>query len=222
MPLEKNMVSKPRFAGLRARVSLEEMPLDAAPVVASGTPVKLRYEKRNVSKEKVLVWHAGFWSNHRILLFRADGDHAKPTKLGQQMLGAFQTDGPREKNVQWPLAPGATDATEGAYDLATLYTMESPGLYLVQVEYRDGLHLLSNVLPVWVLPQEAVNGLKRLNGWHREECDVAERPSQYPGRVSSGETNGFISSAKEALARLGVSVGWDHAAGVYRVIQGPQ
>lgn len=61
-------------------------------------------------------------------------------------------------------------------------------------------------------PAEAQPILDDLNRWcagQGDECDVAERRDAYPGRVASGETNGWISAHREQLAALGVTVVWD-------------
>jgi hypothetical protein len=48
--------------------------------------------------------------------------------------------------------------------------------------------------------------LDRLNGWcesYPGECNLYERPEAFPDQVSSGETNGFLSDAKQRLDALG-------------------
>ena len=48
--------------------------------------------------------------------------------------------------------------------------------------------------------------LDRLNGWctsYPGECNLHERPAEYPDQVASGETNGFLSDAKQRLDALG-------------------
>jgi hypothetical protein len=48
--------------------------------------------------------------------------------------------------------------------------------------------------------------LDRLNGWcasYPGECNLYERPEAFPDQVSSGESNGFLSDAKQRLDALG-------------------
>jgi hypothetical protein len=62
--------------------------------------------------------------------------------------------------------------------------------------------------------------LERLNGWcasYPDECLLFEYPREFPDRVSSGESNGFLGDAKERLAALGVAVAFDREARRYRI-----
>jgi len=64
--------------------------------------------------------------------------------------------------------------------------------------------------------------LNKLNSWDSEELDVAECPNLYPGRVVSGETNGWIFAHKEELRKLGVAVQWNCETKIYEVVTGEQ
>lgn len=118
----------------------------------------------------------------------------------------------------WKIKPGAVDASEGAYDLAELYDLSVPGRYTVRVDYEEDLAFSSNTLPFWRVRAGALEPLRKLAGWDRGEVDVFERPAAHPGRAQTGETQGFITSQKEALRRLGVDVAWDAATGRYRIV----
>ena len=71
------------------------------------------------------------------------------------------------------------------------------------------------------ISKEAQDVLNRLNDWHKEECDVHERPQLYPNRKPSGETNGWINSNKQELGKLGVSVRWNPDKKRYEVLKHP-
>lgn len=202
---------------LRSRVRLAARPDDTEPAVEVGASLLLIYEIQNNGSSPVGIWHSGFWPNHRILVRDAKGEEAPLTPFGKTAVEAFDPRGAREKNVEWPLEPGAIDATEGAYDLAKLYELTLPGRYSVRVDYEEEILVRSNTLTFWLLPVGAAEPLAKLESWDREECDVAERPAAYPGRVASGETNGYLDTQKAALRELGVEVRWDAAALHYRV-----
>ena len=61
-------------------------------------------------------------------------------------------------------------------------------------------------------PPAALEVLDELNRWCASQdgdCDVAMRPDAYPGHVAAGETNGWIESHRERLAKLGVAIAWE-------------
>jgi len=163
---------------------MEALPHDRIPHLEFGGPVKLRYEKKNVGKEELSVWHCGFWLNHRIRLLHYDRSEVPLTKLGKEGRDAFSPRGLRDKNVQWPIEPGKIDATEGGYDLRELFEISAPGRYRVKVEYEDDVRVVSNTLTFWLLPGEAAAAFIKINEWDKGECDVSERPNSHPGRVA--------------------------------------
>jgi len=63
--------------------------------------------------------------------------------------------------------------------------------------------------PLAGIDPKALILLGKLNSWDGEECDIHERPEAYPDRVASGESNGWIDTHKEGLAKLGYEVAWD-------------
>jgi hypothetical protein len=67
------------------------------------------------------------------------------------------------------------------------------------------------------LSPEAQIRLDKLNSWDAEELDVAECPTSYPGRIPSGETNGWIHTHKRGLEDLGFYVHWNCETMVYEV-----
>ncbi len=202
---------------LRSRVRLAAQPDNDEPAFEVGSPLLLAYQIQNTGAAPLSIWHAGFWPNHRIRVRDASGVEPPLTDFGRTVVAAFSPRGPRDKNVEWPLAPGAIDSSEGGYDLTKLYQLSEPGAYTVEVDYQEEVLVRSNRLRFWLLPVGAAEPLSRLDSWDKEECDVAERPAAYPGRVASGETNGYLETQKQALAALGVEVVWDPGSRRYRV-----
>lgn len=202
---------------LVTRVVMADHPADQIPTLVLGEPMPIRYEKKNNGKKELDVWHCGFWPNHRITVLRYDRSEAPLTPRGREGRDALSSGGPREKNVQWPIEAGKTDATEGNYDLRELFEISAPGRYKVRVGYEDNLKSVSNTLTFWVLPAKAADALDKINGWDREECDVAERPDEYPGRASAGETNGFLSTWKGVILAHGFIPLWKPTEKRYRI-----
>ena len=60
--------------------------------------------------------------------------------------------------------------------------------------------------------------LDKLNSWDSDELNVAECPQDHPGRVVSGETNGWILAHKEELQKLGVRVRWNCGKKMYEPV----
>jgi len=63
-----------------------------------------------------------------------------------------------------------------------------------------------------LLTSEIRKILDKLNQWDKEEMDVYENRAAYPGRVSSGETNGWVETHKALLLEKGAKVNWNHSA----------
>ena len=57
-------------------------------------------------------------------------------------------------------------------------------------------------------PRDPVLLLERLNSWDKGELDASERPRAQGGRISSGETNGWIVAHKSMLHAIGYEVRW--------------
>ncbi len=117
--------------GLRARISLVKQ------VYAAGERIDTSYSVKNVSAEKQVIWHSGFWANHQILVRDAAGMEPQLTAFGAERRKAFSPGGKRDKNVPVELAPGEEDATEGRYDLTKLYDLSQPGRYSVHCVYEE-------------------------------------------------------------------------------------
>jgi RNA polymerase sigma factor (sigma-70 family) len=117
--------------GLRARVTL------AKEKYTAGEPIQTRYVVKNVSQVDQTLWHSGFWPNHLILVRDAKGKKPALTQEGRLRRRAFAPGGQRGKNSPWTLKPGAEDATEGSYDLTTLFDLSGPGRYTVQYLYEE-------------------------------------------------------------------------------------
>lgn len=61
--------------------------------------------------------------------------------------------------------------------------------------------------------------LSKLNSWHTEELYVFECHKQFPGRVASGQTGGWVLSHKRLLKDLGIYVHWNCVNQAYEIIQ---
>ncbi len=68
------------------------------------------------------------------------------------------------------------------------------------------------------LPDEAKIIFEKLNRGG-DEIDVVECPDQYPGRVTSGETDAWISRRKEELEELGFIAKWNCDTKVYELFE---
>jgi hypothetical protein len=130
--------------GFRSRIWLEAAPKGAKDAV------KVHYEIRNTSKDEQVVWHSGFWPNHRIDVKDADGELAPMTERGKFMRKTYDPKGRRRKHSPRKLAPGATDSAWEAYDVRELFPMADPGTYTIQYVYQQGpmKPVESNVLEV--------------------------------------------------------------------------
>ena len=117
--------------GLRTKVSLVKA------VIAAGQPVEIRFVKRNVSKENLVVWHSGFWPNHQIVVKDAQGKDAVLTAFGKQTRDAFSPGGHRDKNYSIELKPDTEDATEGSQDLLRCFDLSKLGKYTVELIYEE-------------------------------------------------------------------------------------
>lgn len=178
------------------------------PFAEVGDPLQIVYEKQATGTKPVIVYHAGFWVNHRIVVLDASGQSPPLTPFGLERVAAFSPRGARRKNASWELKPGVADSSEGNYDLTKLFVLAT-GHYSVQVNYEDDIEVSSNTLQFGIVPKGTRDILDKLNAWHSEETDVFERPHVYKNQISSGETNGFLSVHKDALDALGVQVQWD-------------
>jgi len=54
-----------------------------------------------------------------------------------------------------------------------------------------------------------------LNNWHHDELVAYNESDKSPNFKTSGETNGWISTHEEELAKLDTKVRWDHAQQKY-------
>jgi uncharacterized protein (TIGR03067 family) len=181
----------PEVGGLRARVKLTNQ------TYRVGEAIPVTYTVKNVSAVKRVVWHCGFWPTRLILVRDADGREPPWTREGRLGRQAFSPDGGRDKNAQVELPPGGEDATEGAYDLTTLYDLSTPGRYTVQYVYQerqDQDRLPSNVAAFVVNPaagpgekeekppkEEAIQAeWKRLQGtWQGENARLVIEGNKY-------------------------------------------
>lgn len=102
-----------------------------------GEKILAHYQIKNVSKEKQVVWHSGFWPNHQIVVKDAAGKAVALTSAGKEQRQAFAPGGPRDKNVPVTLEPGQTDDAWEVYDLRQFFVLDKPGRYYVQYVYEE-------------------------------------------------------------------------------------
>jgi hypothetical protein len=121
----------PEVKGLKARISLAKQSFEF------GEPIETTFTIKNVSDERQIIWHSGFWPNHKLIV--RDGADKEPqlTAAGSQRRSAFSPGGERDKNAPWEIAPGGEASTEGHYDLTKLYDLSKPGHYIVQCIYEE-------------------------------------------------------------------------------------
>ena len=118
-------------------------------------PIPIYYEIKNVSNETQVIWHSGFWPNHRIIVTNSSGELVSPTNEGRIKLDALSPRGSRRKNVPFDLEKGETDSAWSPYDITKHYVMDLPGPYYIQYTYEN-YHkgwkgkLKSNILRVLV------------------------------------------------------------------------
>ena len=67
-------------------------------------------------------------------------------------------------------------------------------------------------------PTDPHDLVDHLNDWHAEELLAYNEPERFPDQITSGETNGWISTHEEELRKLGVSVAWDKTDQKYRIV----
>ena len=103
-------------------------------VCVGAEAIKIEVSMKNISNEEVIVWHAGFWANHKIVLLDKNKKTAPLTDFGKRCRGAFNQMA-RDKNARRPLAPGQEDKYE--FELNKLYLLDSPGIYYLTVTYEE-------------------------------------------------------------------------------------
>ena len=60
---------------------------------------------------------------------------------------------------------------------------------------------------------------ERLSGWDIEELDIAECPDKYSSRITSGETNAWISRHEEELKEFGFIAKWNCDTRIYELFE---
>ncbi|UIR57533.1 hypothetical protein LZQ00_06860 [Sphingobacterium sp. SRCM116780] len=106
----------------------------------------------------------------------------------------------------------------------SLYNIQFFGSYIKDKSGKLGKLIVQNKL--W-LPnqmirikskkQEINKLLQKLNSWSSENLDSYERPFAYPNYVSSGETDGWVTSHKNQLYQLGATVIWNEKKKLYEL-----
>ena len=103
-----------------------------------GEAIPIIYTKMNITMDqKIDVWDAGFWPNHKIFVRDANGNDVDSTAKGEELFKAFAPGGSRDKNVKITLDPRMTRSPLERYNLAELFKLDTPGTYSVQVVYEE-------------------------------------------------------------------------------------
>ena len=105
---------------------------------ASSEPISIHYAIQNVSDETKIVWHSGFWSNHRINVTNEESEPVSLTLLGEEKRRAFLPEGVREKNAPISLKPLAIDNAWPVINLHDYFLIDIPNIYYVQYVYQEG------------------------------------------------------------------------------------
>jgi hypothetical protein len=130
--------------GLRSRIWIGQMR------IGTKAAILVHYEIQNASDGEKVVWHSGFWPNHRIQVTAPNGHPAAMTRLGEQTRKIADS-GIVEKNYPVSLRPGTTDTDWPVLNLRDYFRMDAPGEYTVQYLYlHDGSVLASNRLKLMV------------------------------------------------------------------------
>jgi RNA polymerase sigma factor (sigma-70 family) len=119
----------PEVKGLRARLTLAKKQFTV------GEPIVPTYVVKNVSAEKISIFHCGFWPNHQVIVRDATGNKPPLTPFGLSCGKVFG--GPRDENASVVLNPGGEDANEFIPDLTKIYDLNKPGRYSVEFIYDD-------------------------------------------------------------------------------------
>jgi len=68
---------------------------------------------------------------------------------------------------------------------------------------------------------DRIQGLvNQLNEWDAIELIAYNEPERFPNYLTSGETNGWITTHQEKLSKLGVQIAWDKTKQEYVIVAG--
>ena len=125
-------------------------------VFGVGEQILVHYQVKNVSQNTQILWQSGFWPNQKIIVLDGNGKDIPVTDAGKLRREAFSPGGARDKNVEWPLAPGTIDNALPTYNLREFFVLDTPGEYSIQYlyeEYQGGWEgkLWSNVITIEII-----------------------------------------------------------------------
>jgi hypothetical protein len=135
--------------GLRSKISLIE-------ARQNEDAIFLKYQVQNVSSTEQIVWHSGFWVNHKIVAQDKTGNDVPRTPAGESVNRSFAPNGNRFKNAPFPLSPGEIDGTWDPIDVRALFFFPQSGKYsliIIYEEYQPGGwrgRLESNTLKLYI------------------------------------------------------------------------
>ncbi len=112
-------------SGLRFRI------WTVAAAFGHSEAIPLHYAVQNISKVPRDVWHAFFWSNHRVTVTAPDGRPVNLTRAGEIARKAAK-DGMQEKTYPFSLPPGAKDLNWPITNLRDYFVFDAEGRYLVR------------------------------------------------------------------------------------------
>lgn len=82
-----------------------------------------------------------------------------------------------------------------------------------------GRQSINKTIDLSEVSPEVKASFQRLNEWDIEVIDVLECPDKYPGRITSGEANGWIAAHKDKLKELGFVVEWNCDTKAYKLFK---
>ena len=116
-----------------------------------GEPILISFQLKNVSEQPQVVFHSGFWPNHRLSVKDARGYNIPLTALGKETRAVFGSDTPRRKNFAVTLAPDQIDTSYGPYNLRDYFQIDDSATLYVRCLYAQGsVQVSSNELIIEV------------------------------------------------------------------------
>ena len=118
-----------------------------ASLSVAGTPAArdeallVQYRAKNISAEQQIVWHCGFWPNHKLIVTDGQGREVPLTRKGQAVRAAFAPEGARRKNVAVNLVPQQVDAGYDPLDLRTYFILPTGAIH-IRCLYQEGEYKL--------------------------------------------------------------------------------
>ena len=109
-----------------------------------GEPILIGFQLKNVSERPQVVFHSGFWPNHRLSVKDARGYDIPLTALGKETRAVFGSGTPRRKNFTVTLAPDQIDTSYGPYNLRDYFQIDDSAILYVRCLYAEGSFQVSS------------------------------------------------------------------------------